>query len=355
MKLKVIHFCGKRELVKNVKNVTIKEVSIRANVSTATVSRVLNNNYPVRKETKEKVMKAVHELNFSPNHIARNLRTHQSNLVAMVVADITNSYYAKIAKIVDQHLFMEGYNLLVCSTDESHEKENKFLDMLISKNVDAIAISSVSNNADVIQNAIDNGIKVVLLDRKHAGLMAPYVGSDNAAESCVLTEHLIQMGHKQIAFISGSLKTSTGLERLQGYKDALIKNKLSIDEALIFEGDYSRDSGFAAMKKIIARSKKVTGIVSSNNLMTEGALHAIKMKGLAIPEDYSVVSFGSIDNDDLISPKISCIDQDILTIGNETSEQLLDMLNTSQHSNNSVTRQCIIHDRFEAGESVKRI
>ncbi|WP_223362621.1 LacI family DNA-binding transcriptional regulator [Sporolactobacillus terrae] len=337
------------------KNITIKEVSKRANVSTATVSRVLNNNYPVREETRAKVLKAVRELNFSPSHVARNLRTHQSDLVAMVVADITNSYYAKIAKIVDQHLFIKGYNLLVCSTDESQKKEKQFLNMLIKKNVDAVAISSVSKNAANIQTVIDNGIKVVLLDRKHSGLRVPYVGNDNAAESYLLTEHLIQMGHEKIALVSGPLHTSTGFERLQGYREALMTHGLQVQEKLILEGDYSRDSGYKSMKKIIMEVKDVTGVVSSNNLMTEGILHAVKSEGRRIPEDYSVVSFGSIDNDDLITPKICCIDQDSEAIGNEVSKQLLDLLNSSSQSENSVSRQCIVYDRFVPGESVRRI
>ena len=151
--------------VKRNETVTMKDIAAYTGVSTATVSRVLNDNYPVNIDTKKKVLKAFEELNYEPNLVAKSLRSRKSNLIAIIVADIENPYYISIAKEIDNYLFKEGYNLITCSTNESIEKEQEIIRMLLGKNIDAIAISPCDSEHTDLSMIINQHVPIVLIER----------------------------------------------------------------------------------------------------------------------------------------------------------------------------------------------
>lgn len=330
---------------------TMKDVAKAASVSTATVSRVLNNNYPVSKEVIEKVLKAMDDLQYKPNLVARSLRINKSNLVAIVVADIRNPYYASIAREIDNYLFNEGYNLIICSTDESSEKEKKILDMLIKKNVDAIAISPCNKEIENITQIINKDIYTVLLDREIPQLKLPYVGGRNFEESYLLTEYLIKSGHRKIAIMTGNLNTSTGEERFLGYQKAMSDYHLSIHNNLILSGDFMEKKAFHSMCEFFSKQKmhEPLAIVSCNNLMTEGIMKAAMKFNIKIPENLSIVSFGAIENEELIRPKITCIKQSVIEIGKRVADLIYNKLN----SHEEINEHQIIENTFVEGSSVK--
>ncbi|MGA8941833.1 MAG: LacI family DNA-binding transcriptional regulator [Thermoactinomyces sp.] len=335
------------------KNVTMKDIAEYTGVSTATVSRVLNDNYPVNIETKKKVLKAMKELNYEPNLVARNLRSRKSNLVAIIVADIKNPYYTNIAKQIDDYLFTEGYNLIICNTDESPKKEKEIIRMLLSRNIDAIAIApSDSQNTD-LSGLIDQNVPIVLLDRKIKDLQLPFVGTDNFKEAYSLTKFLIEKGHRNIGIINGSLKTSTGEERFLGYKKAMEDHGLSIDEKWMYNGGFEEKKAYDVLKRFLQTGDELpTALFSCNNLMTRGAIKALKEGNVDIPDDLSLISFGALANQDLICPRITCIEQDTTYIGRKAAELLLGKLkNKKQPQKTSV----IIESIFLPGDSVKEI
>lgn len=335
------------------KKTTIKDVAKKSGFSPTTVSRVLNENYPVKSETREKILKAVHELQFNRNTTARNLRIKKSGLMALVVADINNTYYSKIAKRVGDGLFDEDYNLLVCNTDEIEDKENKILSMLTNKGVDVIAIASSANTPDFIKSMFDLGNKIVLLDRDLNIKGIPFIGSDNFKSSKQLTEYVIKKGHKRIAFVSGPEGVVTAQDRLRGYQAALLENNLNLNEYNIVPGQFKKNEAFSAIKNFlllnVESTNPYTTIVSSNNLMTAGIIAAVNDMGLKIPDDISLVSFGSVDMQEIISPQITHIDQNETELAKVTLETMLKLAKEETLNSNENN---LIQDKLVEGNSV---
>lgn len=338
------------------KKATIKDVSKKSGFSISTVSRVLNGNYPVKKETYETIMNAVQELNFSRNTTAINLRTKQSTLIALVVADINNPYYSEIAKYLDDYLFELGYSLLVCNTDESMEKEVKILDVLQNKDVAAIIISSVSKDGNTLKKIYESGTKIVLLDRNLEIGGYPFIGSANFDSSKLLTEYLIRMGHEKIVFVSGTEHAVTSQDRLSGFRSALLENDLPFMKESVLYGDYQQEEAYHIIRDFLTRNfiskEPYTAIFSANNLMTAGIIQAVNDSNLSIPEDISLVSFGELEMQEIISPKVTCIKQNIEKIAEKTLKAVLSLLNENENMNKN---DLIISDNLEIGNSVKKI
>jgi LacI family transcriptional regulator len=329
----------------------MKDIAEYTGVSTATVSRVLNDNYPVNIETKKKVLKAMKELNYKPNLVARNLRSKKSNLVAIVVADIQNPYYTGIAREIDQNLFQEGYNLITCNTDESLEKEQEIIRMLLSRNIDAVAISPSDSEKVDLSPLIEQNVPVVLVDRKVKGFNLPFVGIRNVEEAYSLTTYLIQKGHQNIGVISGKLNNSTGFERLQGFQQAMKDHGLTLRDDWVLNGKFDEEQTYQVLKRFIAETRESpTAWLICNNLMTKGALRAFKEARIKIPEDVSVVSFGALVNQDFFDPKLTCVKQDTTDLGRKVAELLLAQLK-QQKQLKEVT--ILMDSEFVEGGSVK--
>lgn len=336
------------------KRITIKDVSKQSGFSISTVSRVINDNYPVKKETKDRIIKTIKDLNFNINSAARNLRTKKSGLVALVVPDINNSYYSKIAKLVDDELFDSGYNLLVCNTDESIAKEDRVLQVLIEKDVDVVAISSATNSMDQIRKLIDNGIKVVLLDR-NIDEQLPFVGSPNFDEAKKLTNYLISMNHKKILFVAGTEEAQTSKERFAGFRAALEDEKIAFTDDGIIRAAYNKEEAYMKaqvfLKKNIHSSNQYTAIFSANNLMTIGIIGATQSLGLRIPEDISVVSFGALESQEIIHPIVTCINQDVRQIAIKTRQKIIDLAEDLKIDG----EDSYVPSKLQLGESVKNL
>lgn len=333
--------------------VTIKEVAERAKVSTATVSRVLNNNYPVSDEVRNEVLKVISELNYQPNGIARSLKINKTNLIGIIVADISNPFFMGVGKGIESVVSKEGYNLIFCSTDESPEKEVRLLNMIAEKKVDGIVISPSTTNSSIIKNIMGYGIKVVLVDRKVNDINVDYIATDDFNGSFLLTESLIKKGHKDIAIINGNLDVSTAKERFDGYKAAMERYGLKIDKDFVLSGNYSTDIAFIETMKLIKKGKLPTALLSTNNSMAEGVMKAFKSEKIRIPEDISLASFGDITNQEFIEPKITCIKQKPFLMGQKAGELILDKLNDKSKEDNF--KGVVLINEFCEGNSIKSL
>ncbi|WP_099159525.1 LacI family DNA-binding transcriptional regulator [Virgibacillus ndiopensis] len=332
-------------------NVTMKDIAEYTGVSTATVSRVLNNNYPVNIDTKKKVLDAIKELDYEPNLVARNLRSRKSNLVAIMVADIKNPYYISIANEIDYYLFKEGYNLIICSTNESIEKEQETIRMLLGKNIDAIAISPCDSKNTDLTTLINQNVPIVLIDRKIHGKDIPFVGSNNFEETYLLTEFLIKKGHERIGILNGTLNNSTGQDRFNGFKQAMKDYKLMFNEKWVFSGGFEEKKAYDELNHYLKTKNELpTALLSCNNMMTIGAMTALTENGKNIPDDISLVSFGALANQHLLSPQVACLDQDTTYIGKKVAELILNQLN-----NTNDQERVLIDSIFMDGNSVKEM
>lgn len=307
------------------KKITVKEVAKEAGVSTATISRVLNNSGYVSKHAREQVLSTVQRLNYQPNSIARSLKQDKSRSIGIVLPDMTNPYFMKISRQVQRRCVSEGYHLLFMDTEEDPAKEKEALDFLMEMRVEAIILAGTGGNRERIKSIQTSGIHVVLIDRRIEGLKLDVVAEDNRTVSEEAVAILLNKGHRNIGIINGPLTIVTAKERFEGSAAALRSKGMSVDDRYIFQGDYTRDSGRAAIQYLMNLSPTPTAVFSANNEMTFGlylGLHALGIDA----EDLEVISFGDLEFSPLFKHKLSVIKQNPLGIGEAAVDVVLKRL-----------------------------
>jgi LacI family transcriptional regulator len=288
---------------------TIKDVAREANVSVATVSRVLNESSFVSEQIKERVFSAVAKLNYQPNAIARSLKIDKTNTIGIVVPDITNPYFMNISKGIENIVYEQGYNLIFGSADESPKKEGKLLQLLYEKRVDAIVLATSGGNEALIKNIHRAGTPIVLVDRRiDCPNNLDLIVEDNIGGAYYLTKTLIEKGHSRIGLVNGDLDTSTGMERFLGFKKALANYNIEHDDKFTYLGDFSKSEGEKAVRYFWNLNERPTAILSFNNLMTFGVLLELTRMGKHIPGDIVVASYGETEAAQLLT------DSDIISL-----------------------------------------
>ncbi|GIN69904.1 LacI family transcriptional regulator [Bacillus sp. J14TS2] len=309
--------------------VTIKDIARESGVSTATVSRVLSNRGYASEEIKEKVRSVADQLNYQPNAIARSLKMDRTNTIGIVIPDISNSYFMKISRGIEDTLAEIGYSLLFVSGDENSNKEQKVMKVLLEKRVDAIVLATSGENEEIIKKINHSGVPVILIDRKLESdeLELDLIEEDNIEGAYQLTKYLIDQGHKKIGIVNGSLGVSTGRERYAGYKRALTEYNLELDENMVFNGSFTEEDGSNAVSHFLHKLEKPTAILSVNNTMTFGVLLQLTKMGYTIPNDMVVASYGEVEAAQLLRPSgIIYVKQQPYEMGVRTGEILIERL-----------------------------
>ncbi|ABY95668.1 MULTISPECIES: LacI family DNA-binding transcriptional regulator [Thermoanaerobacter] len=306
--------------------VTIKDIAKLANVSITTVSRVINNKTEgVSEETRNRILQLVKELGYQPNAIARGLVTKKTKTVGLIIPDISNPFFPDIARGVEDSAHIYGYNVFLCNTDDNLEKESEYINALKEKYVDGIIFTSSSiPKHEHITDLIKSGIPVVIMDRRIDSEDIYGVFLDNYEGGYIATKYLIDLGHKRIGCITGPLYISNAIERLEGYKRALVDNEIEVDNRLIFEGDYKINSGIIGAEKLLEH--EVTAIFASNDLMAYGAYKAIRSYGYKIPDDISVVGFDDIQLSQILEPQLTTIRQPAYDMGLAAARMLIKLV-----------------------------
>lgn len=303
--------------------VTIRDVAKLAGVAPITVSRVVNSLPGVNQATRERVNKAIADLHYVPNAMAKSLRSRQTCTIALVLTDITNPFWTTVARGVEDTVAKKGYNVIFCNTDEDLEKETNYINMLLQRRVDGLIIAASSDDAQPLLSLKRHNIPCILIDRKINGLNADVVRSDSKEGAGLLTQHLINLGHHRIAMLAGPSKVFTSRERLDGYLDALQKNGIPIDDNLIKEGMYEEEGGFQFVKELLGRVSRPTAIVAANLSIAIGALRALREAGLRVPEDVGLVCIDDLPQASLIYPFLTVWAQHPYTMGVAAAELLL--------------------------------
>ncbi|MBB6672437.1 LacI family DNA-binding transcriptional regulator [Cohnella nanjingensis] len=306
---------------------TIKQVAAAAEVSTATVSRVLNESGYVSEEVKERVMEAVDRLNYQPSAIARSLKQDKTFMIGVIVPDISNPYFMGISRGIEDVVGQEGFQLMFGSSDENPGKEERLLQLFQEKRVDAIVLATAGGNDDIVGRLADAGVPIVLVDRKlesaEAGERLDLVAEDNAEGAFRLTSRLLEDGHVRIGVVNGPARASTGRERDEGVRQALRARGIA-SEPLVYNGEFSTEDGIRAVRRFLASDPRPTAIVSLNNRMSLGVLLEIVRNGLRIPDDMAVASFGEVEAGSLLKePGLYYIDQHPYEMGTRAGELLL--------------------------------
>lgn len=307
--------------------VTLADVAARANVSISTVSRVINNKDRVDKYTRKRVLEAVEELQYYPNDIARNLRGKSAKTIAVVVPDLSNYFYASVIKGIESVSQQKGYSVLVCNSNEDVETELRHTHVLLQKQISGLAIATVGGDIDFYQQYLNNNIPVVFFDNcPKTEQSFDFVSIDNVKASCDLVEHLIHLGHRNIAILTGSQSETSASERLYGWKRALEQNNLPVVEELIGIGGFTIKSGVELMRKMLSLKHRPTAVFAANNFLAYGAIQVILEAKLCIPEDIAIACFDAVDHTGLMNPQITTSIQPSEEIGNIAAELLINKI-----------------------------
>jgi len=327
--------------------ITVKDVAKDAGVSSATASRVLGNYGYVSDSVRVAVLESARKLGYRPHAIAKSMVNGETKTIGFVVGDIENPFFASLAKQVNALISLQGYTMIVYTTDENIEEEMKGVDSLISKHVDGLIIAPcLSNEFSHIVAAQNSGISVVLVDRPLPNIDIDSVSVDNVQAMSDAVSFLIGLGHREIGFISDSLNISSNQERLTGYSKAYTDKGLPIHEELIKVTGYTVMDGYRGAVSLLSSQSRPSAVVTANNFMTIGFLLAAHDMGLSIPDQISLIGFDDMDWYKLTNPPITTIAQPISRIGKEVSRILLNrMANKGKiiHSEKLLLNTHLIH------------
>lgn len=311
--------------------VKLADIAKHLNISVSTVSRVLNGKDRVSDETRKKVLNAIKEFNYQPNEIARSLRNRSSMTIGVIVPDISNEFFALLIKGAEAVAKNNGYLVILCNSDYDEVMEKEYLNMLAQKQVDGIIVATVCKDGKYFERILDSGIPAVFVDNlPQVKRNYNFVTIDNEKASYDLTKHLIGLGYKDIAIITGKLQETSAIERLNGWKKAMNDNGLKVNNDFIGIGDFKIESGYRIMKKMLELNKKPQALLAANNNIAYGAIRAIREKGLRVPEDLYVVCFDATDNTGLMSIKLPSMIQPAEKIGEIALEIIMKRIDNKE-------------------------
>jgi LacI family transcriptional regulator len=321
---------------------SISEVAERAGVSAMTVSRVINNSGYVSAATRQRVEQAIAQLGYVPNALARQLRSKRTTMLALVVSDISNPFFTTIARGVEDAASARGFAVMFCNTDESSDEEARYLRLLVERQVDGVLLVPAENAAASLRLLRAHKIPVVVIDRR-ASRRVDNVRCDSEAGAYALTRHLVELGHRRIAVLTGRRGISTSVDRVAGVRRALGEAGLTLDESLVRYGGFNfgslnlADGRLMAEEVLAASDDPPTAIFAANNFIAFGAVRALRELGLRVPEDISVVAFDDLPVEWVSDPFLTVAAQPAYELGRRAAEMMIDRL---------------VGERTTAGESV---
>ncbi len=307
---------------------TINDVAKLAGVSAMTVSRVINNSGYIGRETRSRVEAAIAELAYVPNAVGRQLRSKRTNMLALVLSDIMNPFFTTIARGVEDVARAQGFSVMFCNTDESEAEEARYLLMLVQRQVDGVLLVPASTSGKSLRLLSSHHMPVVVLDRRIQSRQIDSVRSDSEAGAYTLTQHLIGLGHRRIAVLTGRRSVSTSIDRVAGYCRAMLDAGLELDDGLVRYGEYNygehnQVDGNRMAQEVLAADPRPTAIFAANNFIAFGAMRSLRDAGLRVPEEISIVAFDDLPAAWLSDPFLTVVDQPAYEIGRRGAELLL--------------------------------
>ena len=309
-------------------SINIRAVAEHAGVSPMTVSRVINSDHSVRQSTREKVEKAILELDYVPNRLARGLSSRKTATLGLVVPDVANPFFTLVLRGAEAASRRAGYRLLVCNSENDPAREREYIDDLMSYRIDGLMVAPASERSGAGLAMLQRRrFPFVLIDRSIAGLDCDQVRSDNVAGARRLTGHLIGLGHRRIAHLVDTDDTSTGRERLQGYREALAAAGIPFAPELLYRTTVDRLGGYRAVQAMLTQGGALpTAVFAVNNMTAVGAMQALRERGLAVPGDIGLVCFDDVEHLAVLSPFMTVMDQPAETFGTVAAQLLAERI-----------------------------
>lgn len=318
------------------RKVTLTDIANELNVSKTLVSLVLNgkgDKAAINKMTQKRVLDLADKLHYKPNQVARGLRMGKTKTIGLIVADISNPFFARITRTIEFYAEKEGYSIIVCSSDEDQDREKRLINMLLNRQVDGIIMTSTLENPDIVNQLISDKFPVVLMDRYFNGTSYNYVGVDNRYASKNAVNHFIGKGHSNIGLITLTPNYISSLkDRKQGYIDALAEANIPLDNSFILELNYNdlKNKHYSKIREFLLENN-ITAIFTTNNGIAVGCLEVTKELNLNIPNDISIITFDDVELFKYTSPTISSIAQPLEDIGKHSVSLLLQQLNSGEY------------------------
>jgi LacI family transcriptional regulator len=307
---------------------TLHDVARVAGVSIATVSATINHTAYVSPPLQERVRKAIAEVGYHPDAIARSLKTRTTKTLGLIISDISNPFFTSLIRGIEDVANGRGYTLILCNTDERLEKERAYVQLLRSRRVDGVIMAPVGGTEEYVDFDAAAAAPVVFIDRR-VPARADAVVTDNVQGAHDVVRYLIGLGHRRIGVITGLPHISTSEERLAGYQGALQEAGLQSDPSLVKVGSSRLEGGHQAAQELLATAMRPTAIFATNNLMAIGLMRAVAERGLRCPEDISVACFDDFDWASVFHPRLTTVAQPTYEMGSRAAELLLAHLNGS--------------------------
>lgn len=314
--------------------VTIYDVAKKAGYSIATVSKVINNTGSMRLSTRRKILKVMEELNYSPNIMASALTGKSTETLGLIVPDISNPFFSEIARTIEDQAHERGLSVIMCSTDEKKEKERKYLELLKRKHVDGFIIASSFHDKQILHDLKKTGVPIIMLTQHDPALGVTSVSVDDFAGGYEAASHLLSLEHKNIAVIAENRPSSR--MRIYGYQEALESYGLTFDRENIIYTVASIANGKEIIEKISAMAKTPTAIFAFNDLLAIGLMQGARERGIAIPEELSIIGFDDTVLAAAASPMLTTIAQPIDEMGKKVVDILFEYIDSGNQSNERI-------------------
>lgn len=306
---------------------TIFDVAKHAGVSIGTVSRVLNNRNRVSKETRDKVLHAIHVLDYHPNSFAQGLASQQTETIGLVIPQVNDPFFYGILRGVEDVVTSAGYTLLIVS--QPHRTAESHYGRLFRRgHVDAMILASINVYPDEISKIVQGGVPVVFI-QQNPGKDFPAVVADNYGGMSELTQHLLGHGFRRFAYITGTDHTPDNRDRLRAIRDTLADHGLTLEPQFVVEGDYLRGSGHRAMLRLLDLPERPEVLIAGNDQMAVDAMQAANENGLRVPDDIAIVGFDDVPLASYISPSLTTVHQPVYEIGVQAARLAFDLLQAS--------------------------
>jgi len=330
--------------------VTIFDIAKEAGVSVVTVSRLMNNPGIVSRRTASKIYKAMEKFHYQPSQIARSLVGKRSNTIGVIMPDIKNTFFNSWFRFIEEYATSHGFNLLLSNTDEDSEKEMRCIKLLQSQRVDGVIIAAHSRKS--VDYLLKSNMRFILFDRVYEGIQANFVTTDHYDGAFNAAEYLISLGHKRIAIYHGPGVLYPDVERTAGFRDAMKKHHLKVDENMVLNCEFQEEKAHKATLELLQRKETPTAIFPFNGLMSKGVIKALREAHRYIPEDISLLSFDEIPGQDIFKPEITHVIQPINTLGKDVITALIDMIKFPEKQKKV---RITIKPKLIVGNSCKRV
>lgn len=334
----------------SVLNITIYDVAREANVSMATVSRVVNGNPNVKPATRKKVLEVIERLGYRPNAVARGLASKKTTTVGVIIPDISNTFFAELARGIEDIATMYNYNIILSNSDQNEEKELHLLNTMLGKQVDGIVFMSGNVTPKLVEEFEKSSVPIVLAASIEESGKIPSVNIDYEKASYEAVKSFLDKGHKNIAYVIGPLHDPiNSAKKLAGYKKALEEAGIEFNDELIIEGDYTYDSGLEAAERLLELDERPTAMLVSTDEMAVGVVHGLQDKGYLIPDDFEVISADNTRLSLMVRPQLTSVVQPLYDIGAVAMRLLTKFMNKEEVSEHVV----ILPHRIEYRNTTK--